>query len=112
MVSCWRSAPVGARFGKLTLATGTDGALASAVAARAAAVLDAARLLESEQRARVRTEALQGVTSALSGAVTPEEVGLAVWPSTGALGGTRGDGLRLRVPPDGAARDRHLGLRP
>ena len=93
------------------LAAGTDGALASAVAARAAAVLDAARLLESEQRARLRTEALQGVTSALSGAVTPEEVGLAVAEhGARALGGTGGVVYGFAPRPDGAARDRHLGL--
>ena len=81
----------GRGFGSLVLPADTDRALATAVVARAAAALDAARLLESEQRARLRTEALQGVTSALSGAATPEEVGQAVAEQGArALGGTGG----------------------
>jgi anti-anti-sigma factor len=81
----------GRSFGTLVLAAGADPALAAAVATRAAATLDAARLLESEQRARLRTEALQGVTSALSGAATPDEVGQAVAEhGARALGGTGG----------------------
>jgi anti-anti-sigma factor len=52
---------------------------------------DSARLLESEQSARQRTEALQGVTSALSSAATPEQVGQAVAEhGARALGGTGG----------------------
>jgi hypothetical protein len=81
----------GRGFGSLVLPADTDRALAAAVVARAAASLDAARLLESEQRARLRTEVLQGVTSALSGAATPEEVGHAVAEQGArALGGTGG----------------------
>ncbi len=81
----------GRGFGSLVLPADTDRALAMAVVARAAAALDAARLLESEQRARLRTEVLQGVTSALSGAATPEEVGHAVAEQGArALGGTGG----------------------
>ncbi len=77
----------GRRFGTLVVPGDTD----PVVVARAAAVLDAARLLESEQRARARTETLQGVTSALSGAATPEEVGHAVAEhGARALGGTGG----------------------
>ena len=81
----------GRGFGSLVLPADTDRALATAVVARAAAALDAARLLESEQRARLRTEVLQGVTCALSGAATPEEVGHAVAEQGArALGGTGG----------------------
>ena len=52
-----------------------SGDMNRAVVARAAALLDAARLLESEQRARLRTRCSRASTSALSGAATPEEVG-------------------------------------
>ena len=77
---------------------------------RASTSLDAARLLESERRTRLRTEALQDVTSALSGAATPEEVGAAIAEhGARALAGTGGtvyvlDAGVLHV-------DRQLGLR-
>lgn len=77
----------GRSFGTLIAPADID----PAVVARAGAVLDAARLLESERLARARIETLQGVTSALSGAATPEEVGHAVAEHAArALGGTGG----------------------
>ncbi|HET6549406.1 MAG TPA: GAF domain-containing protein, partial [Solirubrobacter sp.] len=77
----------GQRFGTLT----ARGDAAEPVAARAAALLEAARRLEAEQRARLRTEVLQGVTSALAGAAMPEDVGRAMAEhGARALGGTGG----------------------
>jgi anti-anti-sigma factor len=73
----------GRSFGTIRLSAAraygeAERALAEDVAARAAVRLEAARLLEGEHRARQRIEALQAVTSALSGAVTPEQVGQAI----------------------------------
>jgi GAF domain-containing protein/anti-sigma regulatory factor (Ser/Thr protein kinase) len=102
----------GRTFGAVTVAitesdrryTDADRELAEDVAGRAAMQLEAARLLETEQRTRQRAQALQAVTSALSGSVTPEQVGQAVAEhGARALGGS-GAAVYFVSEDDGALR--------